>query len=441
MDENDLEPGWENLLDGTFEELNEATELARDAFFAKESSDFLKRISDVLLERERSRKLNDLCVRNLVCRINGIEPQKILVELGGLPEELVDLALQERAKIFLKTAFESRGMDFEQFSLFLSCVGGIMFGSCPMAGILGKNWFCDVDVMVPSKTENCQVRWWVKRIFPHQETTENYAPRFMCDHAAEFNRDPQSFEYHRTHRGSRGGSLDVIQAKDIDTLLACGNLDTDRLVFDGDRFYYRGKDREWVNDFVRCSSFQVISTDYPTAFEAFYDPWCMYCAFSQSEGHLTTDYEEVGCLSHLQDRERMGLLETPVGVEKLRLDILKNFTPNELESLLPNWVSTADFQNLGVLRDKVVPRFKELAEERSDFSRAQCLSEYSVVKLFLRLVKLQLRGVSCSNFGLVFSNFPSSHATIERKRMTIHDHLKPKKAPLPGRRGRGGRVG
>jgi hypothetical protein len=361
----------------------------------KLSREMSLKVEQVKRQRLDSWNLTKLCTQ-VLAKMPGT-PLELVQRLDGcLLLELIEEVLQDRAKGVLSRALKSRGMDFEQIALFLSCAEGLMFGSCPLAGILGENWFGDVDVMVPGNTENNDVRWWAVRIFPDQNTEETYAPRMVCEHAAKANGDPVLFEYHRTHRTDRG-SIDVVQTSDMQKLLDCRNLDTDMLVFNGERFHYPLGS---LVDFVRSRSCRIVSTGYATAFEGFYDPWCQFC---DEGGHLTTDYQEV----HDADNE------SPVGVEKIRQCVLEETDPVRFSRVLPSWISRSDFEDLVRLRDIVVPRFKEL-EPTSSESGLPPLSEYLVLKLFLRLVKLQLRGISCCNFSEVFAPEPLSAPTPNR---------------------------
>lgn len=119
-----------------------------------------------------------------------------------LPEAALEELVQVRTKRRMRDALTRRGVNFDALCEFVETVGGVVFGSCPLACVLDQDWFDDVDVMVP-EVGNDVVRLWGKRIFPGQRTTEIYIPRYVCSHAAVANGDPELFSYHREHRTER----------------------------------------------------------------------------------------------------------------------------------------------------------------------------------------------------------------------------------------------
>lgn len=369
------------------------------------------------------------CVESLAT----FEPQQIESAYGreGLSREVLEDVLQESAKRFLRRELSRRGADFDEICRLLVYFGGFMFGSCPMAALLGQDWFHDVDVVLPSPVSNQTVRWFARKIFRDVPTEEGYWPRTVCEHAAKSNGDPEVFRYIRQHQ-TPTMSMDVAETSDLRAFFSCAILDVDLLIFDGLRFRFLDSSRT-ILEFAFDARCKIERTGSGLAFEAIYDPWCTECMFANQgiprNPSFQTDCAHLG-IDYVERFDWSGKEFAPdkkVGLEKLHESVLVALELGKLSAdLLPIWISKSDLEDLSKLRDAVVPRFSE-----SKNHLGEPLTEYLVLKLFLRLLKLSVRGIPCANLGSCFSRFPRS---FPPKRIPLELHRYPKLPPPSKRR-------
>lgn len=360
--------------------------VVRGAWYAKAWERSIQKEKLEVAEKANARP-SDLafaCRRALV----GINPRDTVDRwLDVAAPELLDDLLQESASLFLRNSLATRKMSWDRLRCFLRYTGGLMFGSCPAAAVLGENWYGDVDLLIPSGFQNNEIRWWANQIFEGNDFEEVYAPRMICKHAADVNGDPLLFQYHRRHE-SAWGVIDVVESPDPLKLLNCRLLDVDLLVFDGERFrFVNDQSSRSLTEWARRPTCRVIQTGSGLAFEEFYDAYCLHCREPKQPRRLV---EHLG-MTYVESAN-------PTGNEKLRLEVLVMLGLGR-EGVLPSWLAVDDFRDLARLRDLVVPRFREFPNHVGGF-----LTEYLVVKLFLRLMKLILRGISCVNFDECFTS-------------------------------------
>lgn len=329
------------------------------------------------------------------------QPIRYLVDRpeNAIPEEILELLFQQSAHRWLENSMTRRGMNYRALRAFLIDRRGFMFGSCVLASLLGKDFYEDLDVMIPTQdsNDNHTIRRWARAILGQKIDKEEYRPREVCPIAAKANRDAGKFDYFRRHEVSDGRRLDVVETLDVDSMFACCLLNTDSLVYDGRKFLRLSTPTitESIFDFARDPRCRILDPSNCMAFEAIYDVWCELCR----EGNCGAGY--------LQRIEQNSGSEEPVGLAKMyqyiRPVILSSaFNEIDLCARLPAWVRRSglwESPNLDLktssLLDEVQSRYRG---PKLDIAGLR----YFAGKTFFRAVKLWLRGIECQNFDEIF---------------------------------------